>query len=116
MFWRLTAQRLLVERGQKDVVPQLQALVKNTSVDAVGINGGAMHALWTLKGLGEIESPTSGSYATAVAALKHPAAGVRKAAAMVLPKIRGRRNGNARGQRAPGSRSAHAPRRHARAV
>jgi len=86
MFWRLTAQRLLVERGQKDVVPQLQALVKNTSVDAVGISGGAMHALWTLKGLGEIESPTSGSYATAVAALKHPAAGVRKAAAMVLPK------------------------------
>jgi azurin len=45
-----------------------------------------MHALWTLKGLGEIDSPTSGSYAVAVAALKHPAAGVRKAAAMVLPK------------------------------
>ena len=51
-----TAQRLLVERGQKDVVPQLQALVKNTSVDAVGINGGAFHALWTLKGLGEIDA------------------------------------------------------------
>ncbi len=57
MFWRLTAQRLLIERGQKDVVPQLQALVKNTSVDAVGINGGAMHALWTLKGLGELDAP-----------------------------------------------------------
>ena len=52
MLWRLTAQRLLVERGQKDVVPQLQALVKNTSVDAVGISGGAMHALWTLQGTG----------------------------------------------------------------
>ena len=86
MLWRLTAQRLLIERGQKDVVPQLQALVKNTTADAVGINGGAMHALWTLKGLGEIDSPSSSSYATAVAALKHPAAGVRKAAAMVLPK------------------------------
>jgi azurin len=86
MFWRLTAQRLLVERGQKDVVPQLQALVKNTSVDAIGINGGAMHALWTLKGLGELDSPSSSSFAVAVAALKHPAAGVRKAAAMVLPK------------------------------
>ena len=85
MFWRLTAQRLLIERGQKDVVPQLQALVKNTSVDAVGINGGAMHALWTLKGLGELDSPGS-SHTVAVAALKHPAAGVRKAAAMVLPK------------------------------
>ena len=55
MFWRLHAQRLLVERGQKDVVPQLIALVRNTSVDAIGINGGALHALWTLHGLGELD-------------------------------------------------------------
>jgi uncharacterized protein len=86
MLWRLHAQRLLVERGQKDVVPQLIKLVQNTSVDAIGINGGAMHALWTLKGLGEIDAPGSDSYRAAVAALKHPASGVRKAAAMVLPK------------------------------
>jgi uncharacterized protein len=86
MFWRLTAQRLIVERGQKDIVPQLLNLVKNTSVDAIGINGGAMHALWALKGLGEIDAPGSEAYRTAVAALKHPAAGVRKTAAMVLPK------------------------------
>src|SRR4030095_13671113 len=56
MFWRLTAQRLLVERNQKDVVPQLLALVRNTSVDAIGVNGGAMHALWTLQGLGELNA------------------------------------------------------------
>jgi putative membrane-bound dehydrogenase-like protein len=86
MLWRLTAQRLIIERGQKDVVPQLLALVKNTSVDAVGINGGAMHALWTLKGLGEIDAPNSEALRAAVGALNHPAAGVRKAAAMVLPK------------------------------
>jgi putative membrane-bound dehydrogenase-like protein len=86
MFWRLTAQRLLVERGQKDVVPQLIALVKNTSVDAIGINGGAMHALWTLKGLGEIDAVDSEAYRAATGALHHPAAGVRKAAVMVLPK------------------------------
>ena len=86
MLWRLHAQRLLVERGQKDVVAQLVKLVQNTSVDAVGINGGAMHALWTLKGLGEIDAANSEAYRAAVAALKHPAAGVRKAAAMVLPK------------------------------
>jgi uncharacterized protein len=86
MFWRLTAQRLLVDRGQKDVVPQLIGLVKNTSVDAIGINGGAMHALWTLKGLGEIDTEGSAAYTAAVGALQHPAAGVRKAAAMVLPK------------------------------
>ncbi len=36
-------------------MPQLLALVKNTTIDAIGINGGAMHALWTLQGLGEID-------------------------------------------------------------
>ena len=56
MFWRLHAQRLLVERGQKDVVPQLIALVRNQSVDAIGTNGGAFHALWTLQGLGELNT------------------------------------------------------------
>jgi len=85
MFWRLTAQRLLVERGQKDVVPQLIAMVRNKSVDAIGINGGAFHALWTLQGLGELNAPTTEAYRAAVEALKHPAAGVRKAAAQVLP-------------------------------
>jgi putative membrane-bound dehydrogenase-like protein len=85
MFWRLTAQRLLVERGQKDVVPQLVALVRSRSVDAIGLNGGAFHALWTLQGLGELDTTTTEAYRAAVEALKHPSAGVRKAAAMVLP-------------------------------
>ena len=87
MFWRLTAQRLLVERQQKDVVPQLIALVRNKTMDEIGINGGAMHALWTLKGLGELEEPTTEAYRAAVEALAHPAAGVRKQAALVLPKV-----------------------------
>jgi azurin len=86
MLWRLHAQRLLVERGQKDVVPRLIALTRNTAVDEVGINGGAFHALWTLHGLGELASPNTDAFRAAVDALKHPAAGVRKAAAMVLPK------------------------------
>ena len=37
MLWRLHAQRLLIERGQKDVVPQLIALTRNKSVDEIGI-------------------------------------------------------------------------------
>ena len=85
MFWRLTAQRLLVERGQTDVVPQLIALVRNRTADAVGVNGGALHALWTLKGLRVLEEAGTDAHAAAVAALKHPAGGVRKAAAQVLP-------------------------------
>ncbi len=93
MLWRLHAQRLIVERGQKDIVPQLIAMVRNKAVDEIGTNGGALHALWTLHGLGELKAPASAAadsattpaYRAAVEALKHPAAGVRKAAAMVLP-------------------------------
>jgi putative membrane-bound dehydrogenase-like protein len=89
MFWRLHAQRLLVERGQQDVVPRLTALVRDTSVDAAGTNGAALHALWTLHGLGAVADPSSDGYRAAVQALTHPAAGVRKAAAMVLPRTSG---------------------------
>jgi putative membrane-bound dehydrogenase-like protein len=87
MFWRLHAQRLIVERGQKDVVPQLIALARNQSVDEIGTNGGALHALWTLQGLGELNATTTEAYRAAVGDLKHPAAGVRKAAAMVVPHV-----------------------------
>jgi azurin len=60
--------------------------VKDVSVDAVGTNGPALHALWALHGLGEMARPDSEGFRVAVGALKHPAAGVRKAATMVLPK------------------------------
>jgi uncharacterized protein len=86
MLWRLHAQRLLIERGQKDVVPQLAALTRDRSVDEIGLNGAALHALWTLHGLGETATLASEGGRAAVEALKHPAAGVRKAAAMVLPR------------------------------
>jgi putative membrane-bound dehydrogenase-like protein len=83
MMWRLHGQRLLIERGQLDVVPKLIELVKNQSVDAIGTNGGAMHALWTLHGLGALND-NGPARTAATEALKHKAAGVRKAAAMVL--------------------------------
>ena len=84
MLWRRHAQRLLVERGQKDVIPQLVALVNDKSVDEVGLNTAAIHALWTLHGLNAIEDP---QVLTAVnAALKHPSNAVRKTAVQVLPR------------------------------
>jgi putative membrane-bound dehydrogenase-like protein len=85
LFWRLTAQRLLVERGRSDVAPQLYALVRDRKTDGLGLNPGALHALWTLHGLGLLDGGTPQATAVAVAALKHPSAGVRKAAAQVLP-------------------------------
>ncbi len=86
LFWRQTAQRLLVERGQKDVVPQLIELVKNQSLDEIGNNPGAIHALWTLHGLGALDGSDAGALQAATAALKHRSYGVRKTAIQVLPR------------------------------
>ncbi|HEX6938091.1 MAG TPA: PVC-type heme-binding CxxCH protein [Longimicrobiales bacterium] len=85
MFWRFTAQRLLVERGETDVVPALIELVNDNTVDELGLNPGALHALWTLEGLGAIESDPRALEA-ARRALHHPAASLRRAALMVLPR------------------------------
>ncbi len=86
MRWRLTAQRLLVERGHSDIVPQLRRLVDNRSLDERENNPGVLHALWTLHGLGALDSPDAELSKTVVAALEHPAAGVRRAALAVLPR------------------------------
>lgn len=83
MFWRNHAQRLLVERGNKDVVPQLIELVNDSSVDEIGLNPAAIHALWTLQGLGVMSDESVLKAVTA--ALKHPSAAVRKNAVQVLP-------------------------------
>jgi hypothetical protein len=85
MLWRTHAQRLLVERGQKDVVPALVALVNDTSVDEIGLNVGAIHALWTLHGLLALDGSDPVALAAAVGALRHPSAGVRRNAVQVLP-------------------------------
>ncbi len=85
-LWRLHAQRLLVERKQTDVVPELIKLVGDTSVDAIGLNVGAIHALWTLHGLGALDASQPAAVDAAIAALKHPSAGVRRNAIQVLPR------------------------------
>jgi putative membrane-bound dehydrogenase-like protein len=87
LFWRSTAQRLLVERGETDVVPELLALIRDKSVDEIGINPGAIHALWTLSGLGAEENDTNGEVNNVILqAMNHPSAGVRKAAIQIMPK------------------------------
>jgi putative membrane-bound dehydrogenase-like protein len=85
MFWRLTAQRLLVERGEADVVPALVALASDPTVDALGLNVGALHALWTLHGLGALGEDGPALQA-ARGALRHPAGSIRRAALAVLPR------------------------------
>jgi putative membrane-bound dehydrogenase-like protein len=87
LLWRRHAQRLLVERKNLDVVPDLIAVVGDTSVDAIGLNPGAIHALWTLHGLGALDGSNASAMAAAVGALKHPSAGVRRNALQVLPPV-----------------------------
>ncbi len=85
LHWRLTAQRLLVERGRVDVLPHLYRLVDDVRVDALGLNPGALHALWTMHGLGALDGGDEEALAVATGALHHPSSGVRRTALMVLP-------------------------------
>jgi uncharacterized protein len=83
-FWRITAQRLLIERNQKDVVPALIELTKDQSLDEIGINPTVIHALRTLEGLGVLNEPNVQQ--ALYASLTHPCAGVRKNAVQILPR------------------------------
>ena len=86
MFWRMTAQRLLVESKNGSVAPELYRIIRNQKVDEIGLNSPAVHALWTLHGLGLLNGADAEALQVARKALTHPAAGVRKAAANVLPR------------------------------
>lgn len=86
LFWRMHAQRLLVERGNKDVAPALIQLAGDGSVDEIGLNPAAIHALWALHELGVLDGSDAAATAAAVQNLKHASAGVRRAALDVLPR------------------------------
>jgi cytochrome c553 len=49
MFWSLTAQRLMVDNKMTDAAPALRRRVRS------GGGTGAIHALWTLEGIGELD-------------------------------------------------------------
>ena len=85
MFWRMTAQRLLVERANADVLSSLYNLVKNQDADELGLNDAAVHALWTIDGL-KIIPENKEATEIVRSALKHSVAGVRKAAIQILSK------------------------------
>lgn len=86
MFWRTTAQRLLVEKGDKTVLPALYKLVQNEQLDEAGINAPAVHALWTMHGLHALNGTNQQALFVAIKALTHRAGAVRRAAVEVLPK------------------------------
>jgi len=85
LLWRMTAQRLLVERSNLDVLPDLYDLVKNEKMDEFGNNYAAIHALWTIDGLGGLTKDDKAE-PIVTNALKHPSPGARKAAIQILSK------------------------------
>lgn len=84
-FWRLTAQRILVESGDKGLAERLCKLIQDPTLDEVNVNGAALHAIWTLHGLGLLDGSDSRSLSVVIDALSHPAPGVRRAAVQTLP-------------------------------
>ena len=66
-WWRLNAQRLLMDRADKSIVPDLVALSSNTVSPE-----GRLHALWSLEGLGALTPQIIAQ------ALKDPVAGIRE--------------------------------------
>ncbi len=89
MPWRLQAQRLLIERDAgKDasIVQALITMIEDTTVDEIGLNVGAIHALHTLSAFGQLSSDDQLSSLSK--SLTHPSAGVRRNAVAVLPNSR----------------------------
>jgi len=85
MFWRMTAQRLIVESGDANFIPLLMPVAASIHVDEAGLNPSAIHALWALHGLNAFENPDPLMMELLNKSLLNPSAGVRKAAIQVMP-------------------------------
>jgi len=85
MFWRSTAQRLLVERGDSAVLKELYNIVNDEKVDAMGLNPSVLHALWTIEGLGVLDTDSEAKDVV-VGALYHKSAAIRRTAIQILPR------------------------------
>jgi putative membrane-bound dehydrogenase-like protein len=67
VWWRMNAQRLLVDRSDKTAIPSLVKMAENPASPM-----GRLHALWTLEGMGELKPELIED------ALKDTVAGIRE--------------------------------------
>lgn len=89
MLWRQHAQRLLTEKRATGSVHELNRLVADRSVDEIGLNVGALHAIWTMATFGDLTYKT-GSVADGLkAGMSHPSAAVRRAAVLAAARAPG---------------------------
>ncbi|OJY81951.1 MAG: dehydrogenase [Sphingobacteriales bacterium 44-15] len=75
-WWRITAQRLLLERQDKTVIPQVKKLFAESSDPRT-----RLHALYVLEGMDALDA------GIVKEALKDPAAGIRENAAILAEKF-----------------------------
>ena len=89
LFWRTAAQRLIVENSKKELIPELINLAKKEiQSNTENINTTAIHALWTLKGLGAIDGSNKQTNDLVIKALSSKSYGLKKAAIALLPESR----------------------------
>lgn len=85
MFWRMTAQRKLVQEKRVDAVPALRKiLLGSPQLDAIDLDARTIHAIWTLQGLGSFTMTNKSNVAAIHKALQHPSPATRKNAVKAL--------------------------------
>ena len=83
LFWRLHAQRLIIENHYDQLTDDLLNLITTSKPDEININAPAVHAIWTLNGLNKLSDPKV--LDVLYKALKNENSGVRKASLQALP-------------------------------
>jgi putative membrane-bound dehydrogenase-like protein len=85
LFWRITAQRKLVQEKRLEAVPALRAILTGKpNLDAIGLDVNAIHAIWTLQGLGAFSMDHKADRASIRRALAHSSPATRKNAVRAL--------------------------------
>jgi putative membrane-bound dehydrogenase-like protein len=91
MFWRLQAQKMILRKAntpqlKADVEPLLLNALKSRSVDAVGLDPYALHAMWTAQGLG-LFNTNAAKWDSVLRVLSlHPSYAVRMNVAKAMPR------------------------------
>jgi putative membrane-bound dehydrogenase-like protein len=86
LFWRLAAQRMLVERANKSIQNEVEMLVHGQKTDTNRFDPGVVHGLWTLHGLNLLAQKERRNWAFASIPTQHGSPASRRAATMVLPR------------------------------
>ncbi len=90
MFWRLMAQKLILRKAVSEadkavVEPLLIEALKSRGKDAMGLDGYALHALWTAEGLGLFAANPAKWDPILKGLLLHPSPAVRMNVVKAMP-------------------------------